>query len=148
MSVDLWAGYWFSSPNGTSANAQDFLQGVETFVVSNPSEDVTARISFSKSAFKRVLAHYDAKETRKGIDLLHKRVEKHFGQIPDETDAIYGVRGATIGRALVHEVWKECQKEYDSIVALCKRVISIYYPEGVAMEFSVNDVKDAFLKRG
>jgi exocyst complex component 1 len=140
--------FWFSSPYNNSANDQDFLQGVETFVVSNPSEDVTARISFSKPAFKKVLAHYDAKEIRKGIDLLHKRVEKHFGQIPDETDAIYGARGAAIGRALVQEVWKECQKEYDSIAELCGRVISIYYPEGVAMEFTVNDIRDAFLKRG
>jgi exocyst complex component 1 len=121
---------------------------VETFVVSNPSEDVTARISFSKSAFKRVLAHYDTKEIRKGIELLHKRVEKHFGQIPDEGDAIYGTKGGVIARELVQEVWKECQKEYDSIVELCKRIISIYYPEGVAMEFTANDVKDAFLKRG
>ena len=53
-----------------------------------------------------------------------------------------------IARALVQEVWKECHKEYDSNVELCRRIISTYYPDAVAMEFTMNDVKDAFLKRG
>jgi exocyst complex component 1 len=120
---------------------------VETFKVSNPSEDVTARISFSKSAFKKVLSHYDTKELRKGIDLLHKRVDKHFGQIPDDSDSVYGTKGATIAKGLVQEVWRECRKEYDGIVELCQRTISTYYPEGVQMEFSLSDVNEAFAKR-
>jgi exocyst complex component 1 len=126
---------------------QDFLQGVETFVVSNPSEDVTARISFSKSAFKKVLSHYDTKEIRKGIDLLHKRVDKHFGQVSDDGDLPYSAKGPTIAKTLVQDVWRECQKEYDATVELCERTIVVYYPEGVQMEFTLNDVHDAFSKR-
>jgi exocyst complex component 1 len=124
------------------------LQGVESFVVSNPSEDVTARISFSKSAFKKVLSHYDPKEIRKGIDLLYKRVDKHFGQAPDENDLSYNSKAPAIARTLVQEVWRECQREYDSTVELCTRTIQIYYPEGVQMEYTVNDVHDAFSKHG
>jgi exocyst complex component 1 len=124
------------------------LQGVETFIQSNPSEDVTARISFSTSAFKKVLSHYDTKELRKGIDLLHKRVEKHFGQASDDGDALYSARGPTIAKSLVHEVWKECQNEYVAIVELCKRITNKYYSDGVHMEFSLTDVNEAFAKRG
>lgn len=123
------------------------MQGVETFVQSNPSEDVTARISFSKSAFKKVLSHYDTKELRKGIDLLHKRVDKHFGQASDDSDSVYNQKQSMIAKDLVREVWKECQKEYVGIVELCQRIISIYYPEGVQMDFSLGDVNDAFSKR-
>jgi hypothetical protein len=121
---------------------------VETFVQSNPADDVTARISFSTSAFRKVLSHYDTKEIRKGIDLLHKRVDKHFGQVSDDGDAVYSARGPVIAKALVQEVWSKSQNEYIEIVELCKRISSAYYPEGVQMEFSVTDVNEAFAKRG
>lgn len=92
--------------------------------------------------------HYDPKEIRKGIELLHKRVDKHLGQVSDDADAPYSNRGPAIAKALVQDVWKECQKEYRSIVDLCKRIISSYYPEGVSMDFTVNDINEAFAKRG
>jgi exocyst complex component 1 len=117
-------------------------------VQSNPSEDVTSRISFSKAAFKKVLSHFDTKELRKGIDLLHKRIDKHFGQASDDNDAIYGSRGPTIAKALVQEVWKDCQREYVGIVELCKRITAAYYPDGVQMDFTLSDVNEAFAKRG
>lgn len=120
---------------------------METFVQSNPSEDVTARISFSTSAFKKVLSHYDIKEIRKGIDLLHKRVDKHFGQVSDDGDSVHSSKGPAIAKELVQEVWADCQKEYIAILELCKRISSTYYLDGVHVEFSVTDVKEAFAKR-
>jgi hypothetical protein len=128
------------------SNRKDFLQGVETFVQSNPSEDVTARISFSKSAFRKVLSHYDPKELRKGIDLLHRRVDKHFGQVQDDSDGLYGSRGPAIAKELVQEVWGECQKEYVEVVELCKRIVTTHYADGVQIEFSRNDVNEAFAR--
>ena len=94
-----------------------------------------------------MLSHYDTRELRKGIDLLHKRVDKHFGHVPDDNDALYSSKAPAIARRLVQDVWKECQKEYEKIVELCTRIISIYYPEGVQMEFTIGDVNDAFSKR-
>ena len=120
---------------------------METFVQSNPTEDVTTRISFSKSAFKKVLSHFDTKEIRKGIELLHKRVEKHFGQVPEDTDGVYNARLPAIAKALTLEVWNACQKEYVGNVELCKRILVTYYGDGIQMEFSLNDVNDAFNRR-
>lgn len=94
-----------------------------------------------------MLSHYDTKEVRKGIDSLHKRIDKHFGQLPDDSDSVYGTKGAAIAKGLVQEVWRECRKEYDGIVELCQRTISIHYPEGVQMDFSSSDVNEAFAKR-
>jgi len=67
-------------------------------------------------------------------------VDKHLGQNQDDTDSSYNPRGPAIAKALVQEVWKECQKEYVDITALCKRVVTTYYPEGVHIEFTLNDV--------
>ena len=113
----------------------------------NPSEDVTSRVSFSKSAFRKVLSHYDTKEVRKGVDLLYKRVDKHFGQVPDENEPLYNSKSPVIAQSLVQEVWRECQKEYVGIIELCKRIISSYYPEGVQLEFTVSEITEYFAKR-
>ena len=78
---------------------------------------------------------------------MHKRVDKHFGQLPDDSDTVYGSNGPAIAKALIQEVWSGCRKEYDAIVELCQRTISIYYAEGVQMEFTSNDVSEAFAKR-
>ena len=94
-----------------------------------------------------MLSHYDTKELRKGIDVLYKRIDKHFGQVSDETDAVYGSKGPEIAKSLVQEVWRVCQKEYNTIIELCKRIISTYYPEGVQMDFTLSDVNEAFAKR-
>ena len=94
------------------------------------------------------MSHYDTKEIRKGIDLLYKRVDKHFGQATDESDLSYNPKAPSLARTLVQDVWRECKKEYDSTVELCIRTIQIYYPEGVQMEYTVNDVHDAFSKHG
>jgi hypothetical protein len=80
---------------------------------------------------------------------LYKRIDKHFGPATsDDSDAVYSSRGPAIARALVQEVWKSCQKEYLGIVELCKHITATYYPEGVQMEFTLNDINEAFAKRG
>lgn len=78
---------------------------------------------------------------------MHRRVDKHFGQNQDDSDGVYSPRGPVIAKELVQEVWRECQKEYVDITDLCKRIISTYYPEGVQIEFTVNDVNEAFGRR-
>lgn len=75
-------------------------------------------------------------------------MDKHFGQHQDDTDSSHSPRGPAIAKELVQEVWKECQKEYVDITELCKRIVGAYYPEGVQIEFTLNDVNDAFSRRG
>ena len=45
-------------------------------------------------------------------------------------------------------MWRECQKEYVDVTEMCKRIVGQYYPEGVNMEFTLNDVSEAFSRRG
>lgn len=59
----------------------DFIDILES---SPDKEGVIARTSHSKSAFKKLTQHYDVKETKRGIETLKKRVEKHFAEADDE----------------------------------------------------------------
>jgi hypothetical protein len=65
----------------------DFLESTESLMLSRQPDDPPSKISgmpsHSKATFKKILAGYDSKEIRKGIEALKKRVEKHFGDADD-----------------------------------------------------------------
>ncbi|KAL2161919.1 hypothetical protein VTH06DRAFT_7704 [Thermothelomyces fergusii] len=56
---------------------------------------VAAQPSNSRAVFNKVLGGYDAREVRKGIEALRKRVEKHFGD--EDAAALNGIAGAGQG---------------------------------------------------
>ncbi|KAI0996142.1 hypothetical protein K3495_g12039, partial [Podosphaera aphanis] len=72
----------------------DFLESTESMMLSRQPGESISKISgmpsHSKLTFKKVLAGYDSKEIRRGIDSLKKRIDKHFG---DEHDG--GVVGGS-----------------------------------------------------
>ncbi|KAL9576693.1 MAG: hypothetical protein Q9212_006891, partial [Teloschistes hypoglaucus] len=61
----------------------DFVESAETQLANLPADAaptaLATRPSHSRSVVKKTLGVYDAKEMRKGIETLKKRVEKHFG---------------------------------------------------------------------
>ncbi|ERF73870.1 hypothetical protein EPUS_05882 [Endocarpon pusillum Z07020] len=63
---------------------------------------IALRPSHSRSAAKKILASYDSKEVRKGVETLKKRIEKHFGDADD----------AALARGLVAKVFRECENRY------------------------------------
>ncbi|KAL9578776.1 MAG: hypothetical protein Q9203_006968, partial [Teloschistes exilis] len=62
----------------------DIVESAETHLANLPPDAsptaLATRASHSRSVFKKTLAVYDAREMRKGIETLKKRVEKHFGE--------------------------------------------------------------------
>ncbi|KAJ4306015.1 hypothetical protein N0V88_000807 [Collariella sp. IMI 366227] len=80
-------------------NVEAQLQG------GKPPGSIAAQPSNSKTVFNKVLGGYDAREVRKGIEALRKRVEKHFGD--EDAPAPGGAGGAAGGRrlCLVGEAW-------------------------------------------
>jgi len=99
-----------------SNSNQDFTESLDHLLgllpdTGNPSS-LASRASSSKSVFKKLLSTNDSKELRRGIDLLRKRVEKHFGEADDPG----------ISRGLVGKVWKACEERY---IAIAKRVDEI-----------------------
>ncbi|KAL7946627.1 exocyst complex, component Sec3 [Trichoderma barbatum] len=90
--------------------------------------------SNNKTAFNKVLGSYDAKEVRKGIETLRKRVEKHFGDADDPT----------LSRGLVVRVLKECEEFYVGVESRIGRIITDVYGGEVFFEWPRVEVKAAF----
>jgi len=92
--------------------------------------------SHSKITFKKVLANYDSKEIKKGIDVLKKRVEKHFGDADDPG----------LSRSLVIKVQQECEKLYEKVEDRILTISRDVYDGEVIAEWTRADVSGAFRK--
>jgi hypothetical protein len=128
--------------------------------------------AYSKSALKKVVKEYSAKDVRKHVDALFKRVEKHFedeggtsssnlgglqpgSALPTSkpganpafgTDSyLNGNAGGGAGGVVVAGVWKACEEEVLRITELfLKRITQCYAGSGVSLEYGPADVRDAF----
>jgi hypothetical protein len=77
---------------------------------------------------------HDAKELRKGIEALKKRVDKHFGDADDPS----------ISRDLVFKVLKECEKKYNSVSDRITTINQDVYAGEVEIDWSNKEVDAAF----
>jgi hypothetical protein len=92
--------------------------------------------SHSKSTFKKILANYDSKEIRRGIEALKKRVEKHFGDADDPG----------LSRNLVATVTQNCEKFYEKVEDRILTISRDVYDGDVIAEWVRADVTAAFRK--
>ncbi|KAL1600417.1 hypothetical protein SLS60_006802 [Paraconiothyrium brasiliense] len=114
----------------------EFVESTET-LLTQPGASAPAiaqRSSHSRSVFKKLVHSYDAKEIRKGIEALKKRVDKHFGDADDPT----------ISRDLVFKVLKECEKKYDNVYDRTIHINQDVYSGEVEIDWSSNDIATAF----
>jgi exocyst complex component 1 len=95
---------------------------------------VSQRSSHSRSVFKKLVNTYDAKEIRKGIEALKKRVDKHFGDADDPT----------ISRDLVFKVLKECERKYNDVSERTVRINQDVYTGEVEIDWGTNEISSAF----
>ncbi|KAL4928589.1 GTP-Rho binding exocyst subunit SEC3 [Aspergillus undulatus] len=115
----------------------DFLDSVENLAAaSNSPTDVASRPSHSRSVAKKVLATYDAKEIRRGIDMLKKRVEKHFGDADDPG----------LSRSLVIKVLRECEGRYERTYDRTQQMIRAVYEGQLDLDWRKEDAFAMFRK--
>lgn len=114
----------------------DFLESTETLIIHSTQgvSSIATRASHSRSGFKKLLASYDTKEIRRGVEALKKRVEKHFGDADE----------AELSRALVARVLRECEKVYIQVGERVGKVISEVYEGSLEMDWRPEDVVAAF----
>jgi hypothetical protein len=98
---------------------------------------IAAMPSHSKLTFKKVLANYDSKEIRKGIESLKRRVEKHFGDADD----------LVLSRGLVVKVLGACEKYYEKVEERILTISRDVYDGEVVAEWQRVDVAQAFKSR-
>lgn len=127
--------------------------------------------TYSKSALKKVVKEYNAKDIRKHVDALFKRIEKHFEDDGGSSSNLGGLQpgsalptsklatspglgqdnhlngsvGSGAGGAVLAGVWKACEEEVLRITELFqKRIGQCYANSGVSLEYGPSDVRDAF----
>lgn len=114
----------------------DFVESAERMMSSggiSPS-DIASRPSHSRSVAKKVLATYDSKEMRRGIELLKKRVEKHFGDADDPG----------LSRSLVLKVVRECEGRYCEAHDRTRRVLQAVYEGQLDLDWRKEDAVAMF----
>jgi hypothetical protein len=119
------------------------LEGVERLLKTTTPTEVSKNSDFNKSALKKVVKEFNAKDVRKHVDGLYKRVEKHFMDVAEKTatEEVSDIAPGTV----VADVWKACEEELMQITELfIKRVSQCYSDSGVSLEYSTSDVEAAF----
>ncbi|KAJ3482890.1 hypothetical protein NLG97_g7446 [Lecanicillium saksenae] len=113
----------------------DHLENIEAQIQTGKSPTAIARQpSNSQAVFAKVLSVYDAKDLRKGIDALRKRVEKHFGDADEPA----------LSRGLVAKVMSECETFYGKVENRIGSVTTNVYGGDVPFEWPRAEVKAAF----
>jgi exocyst complex component 1 len=113
----------------------DLIEPTESLLstTSNPP-DIAGRSSHSRHVVKRLLASYDLKEIRRGIDSLKKRVEKHFGDADDPG----------LSRSLVVKVFKECEVRYADVYDRTRKIIDLIYEGQLELEWNKEETSAMF----
>ncbi|KII93765.1 hypothetical protein PLICRDRAFT_152811 [Plicaturopsis crispa FD-325 SS-3] len=122
----------------------DYFEGVERLLKTTAPTEVASNSSYNRSALKKVVKEYNAKDIRKHIDALFKRVEKHFTEASEKATTVEESVGIAPGTVLVG-VWKACEDELLRVrEVFAKRIVQCYKDSGVALEFTAGDVEAAF----
>lgn len=115
----------------------DFFDGVERLVQTSGAPSVAGNSNYNKSALKRVLRDFNAKDVRKHIETLFKRVNKHFGESDDVS--VFAPGTVEMG------VWKACEEDIRSNTERFARLISQCYADaGYGLEYTLGDVEASF----
>lgn len=115
---------------------------MERLLKTTAPTEVANNSSYNRSALKKVVKEYDAKDVRKHVDTLFKRVEKHFTEASEA--AVAQSTGIEPGTVLVG-VWKACEEELLRITDVFnKHITQCYANAGVSLEYTAADVEAAF----
>ncbi|KAF7126042.1 hypothetical protein CNMCM5793_002401 [Aspergillus hiratsukae] len=108
----------------------EFIDSAEALMAAggNPA-DISTRPSHSRTVAKKVLAMYDGKEIRRGIELLKKRVDKHFGDADDPG----------LSRSLVLKVLRACERRYEEAYDRTRHVLDAVYEGQLELEWRKED---------
>jgi len=114
----------------------DFLESTEALMKTTESYTMIAnKPSHSRSSAKKVLSAYDAKEIRKGIETLKKRVEKHFTDADDPSNS---------SKTLIARVLEECNTRYTLAYDRMKVVVERVYDSTLEIDWRKEDAAAMF----
>ena len=132
--VRLSSSYRNENEKADERNTQDFFQGLETLLRTTPPTEVSLHSAYTKPSLRRALSSLSSKDLKKAIEVLYKRVDKHFaGDSPSGgIAAAVGVGGGGGNSAeeaeVLRSVWKACEDDVGRAVEGWKGLITRCYP--------------------
>ncbi|GAA5882579.1 hypothetical protein JCM16303_002054 [Sporobolomyces ruberrimus] len=116
----------------------DYFAGLEQLLRTTPPTEVSLHSAYTKSSLRRVLSDVRAKDLRKAIDALYKRVDKHFGADISSPSAEH--------TDVLKTVWKACEDELTRLTTNWRNLVQKCYPdEKAGLEVSRTDIHTFFL---
>ncbi|KAF9015545.1 exocyst complex component, sec3 subunit [Cyathus striatus] len=123
----------------------DYFEGLDQLLKSTPASEINSNAAFNKSALKKVIKEYTVKDIRKHIDVLFRRVEKHFTEASEKPKEEGG--GITAGTVLVG-VWKSCEDELLKMTQqFSERISQCYGDSNLSLDYAKTDIEVAFRKQ-
>lgn len=125
---------------------QEFFEGIERLLKTKSANEIINIPSYNKQALRKILKEYNSKDIRKHVDVLYKRVEKHFTEASEK--ATTEDTGSIVPGPVMVGVWKACEEELSRITdSFYKKIAQYYEGSGITLEYSVADVEAAFRRQ-
>ncbi|XP_043276360.1 exocyst complex component 1 [Venturia canescens] len=107
-----------------------FFEGVQAKVGAGVKEsEISYQMAFSKQELRRVVKEYPAREVKKGLEHLYRKVEKHLCEEEN----------------LLQVVWREMQGEFIAQYVNIQELIQRCYPDSnVTLEFTIQNILEFF----
>ncbi|KAK7605519.1 hypothetical protein V9T40_007377 [Parthenolecanium corni] len=107
-----------------------FFEGVQVKVAQGVKEsEISYQVAFSKQELRQVIREYPAREVKKGLDHLYKKVDKHLCEEEN----------------LLQVVWRAMQEEFIQQYKSIEDLIQRCYPGSmICLEFSIEDILQFF----
>ncbi|XP_066588427.1 exocyst complex component 1 [Prorops nasuta] len=107
-----------------------FFEGVQAKVGAGVKEsEISYQMAFSKQELRRVVKEYPAREVKKGLENLYRKVEKHLCEEEN----------------LLQVVWREMQGEFIAQYRYIEELIRRCYPDSnISLEFTIQDILEFF----
>uniref|UniRef100_A0A1L8DVX7 Putative exocyst protein sec3 n=1 Tax=Nyssomyia neivai TaxID=330878 RepID=A0A1L8DVX7_9DIPT len=107
-----------------------FFEGVQMKVQQGVKEtEISYQMAYSKQELRKVISQYPAREVKKGLDGLYKKVEKHLCEEEN----------------LLQVVWRAMQEEFIAQYNfLEERIQRCYAGAMITLDFSIDDILEFF----
>ncbi|KAL1407120.1 hypothetical protein Q8F55_006534 [Vanrija albida] len=130
----------------------DFFDTVERLLKTTPANEVSVHDGCSKSNLKKVLKETTAKDMRKAVETMARRVDKHFNEEETATGvgAVVSGGGSSVTpsdpatAALIAAVWRELSAGLRREVERATTIMGKSYADsGLSLEYTAQDVDTA-----
>ncbi|KAK7871620.1 hypothetical protein R5R35_001807 [Gryllus longicercus] len=107
-----------------------FFEGVLAKVAQGVKEsEISYQLAYSKQELRKVIREYPAREVKKGLENLYRKVEKHLCE----------------QESLLQVVWRAMQEEFIQQYKAIEDLIQRCYPGAmITLDFSIQDILDFF----